>query len=164
MPADYLSVNHTKAEFTHCAPHVLVADFQSSKCSSSTLQANGSLSASWASDADILAVDAVVSPHAGLATTVYQSILSSSAVQVVQPNPSITVRKSAVQSNSSYRPQQQNNINNKCEVTYYIGYQNRKNLLLTKSELEKKIISFRPFKIANKRTIWLCYFALYLYP
>ena len=90
---------------THCAPDIVVADLHTSTSGSASLKSDVSLgtSSSSASDSSILWMHTIVISKSSI-WAVYKSGLSSTALNIVQPDLTNTISKSREQCNGIYDP------------------------------------------------------------
>ena len=104
LSAGHLSINSTPEIITHRAPDIVVADLHMSLIVSASLESDASLSASSGSltpQSSIFNMPTVVGPQC-ISRTVNESGLSSTTLNIVQPDLTSTISEARGQRNSTW--------------------------------------------------------------
>ena len=103
LSASNLCIRSTPEVITHCAPSIVVTNFNTSLSGSASLQSDGSLSTrcSSASHSSIFTVDTVMGSNR-IGRTVNESGLSSSTLDVVQPDLTSTIGEASSDGHSTF--------------------------------------------------------------
>ena len=106
LSAGHLSIRSTPEVITHSAPDIVVADLHTTLHGSASLESDGSLSASTASSstphASIFKMSTVVAPQC-ISGTVNESGLSSTTLDIIQPNLTSTIGEPRGYGSSTYQ-------------------------------------------------------------
>ena len=102
LSAGHSCIYCTPKIVTNCAPDIVITDLHTSLCGSASLQSDGSSSTSSnTSHSSILKVGTVVATQC-TSRTVNESSLSSTTLDIIQPDLTSTISKTSSKSSSTY--------------------------------------------------------------
>ena len=115
LSADYLGIRCTPKIITYCAPDIVDADLYSSLSAGASLKSDGSSSASEPSTphSSIFTVYTVMAPQ-WTSRTIYESGLSSTTLDIIQPDLTDTISETRGQRYSSWNNRGENSHRLQC--------------------------------------------------